>query len=100
MVDNSFLKRDPFTLLSSGRFTTNDFMVGFNQDGIAYDVMRGRGPPGLLDDFKPENFRVALNLVVSFGGQYWYSLYSFEIRRDVTSGVYCVFQARYYATLA
>ncbi|XP_072027330.1 carboxylesterase 5A-like [Amphiura filiformis] len=64
VVDNSFLKSDPFFLLSSGRFLTNDFMVGFNQDGMGYDLMRSRGPPGLMDDFKPETFRVAANLIL------------------------------------
>ena len=41
-------------------------MVGFNKDGMGYQVMQGRGPPGLLDDFTPEKFRLAIMLMVSF----------------------------------
>ena len=65
VIDNSFLRRDPFELLSAGRFSTNDLMIGFNQDGMGYGLMQMRGPPGIMNDFKPEKFRVATTLIVS-----------------------------------
>lgn len=64
VVDNHFLNKDPFFLLTSGRFSTNDFMVGFNKDGMSYLTMQARGPPGLMDDFNMEKFRPATMLML------------------------------------